>query len=214
MLALCRHSVRGSTPVTGSSGSGCPLWQRGRAPLARRLCRDASQEHRSTRCSDPGCVDALAQSSVPVIGKVGRCLYDLLLNQSTPIVSDLQGWRVIKVNRYIRSVAVEGARASLPGQSVEPARIAWRKVGHVNLGVGLVQRNGFLRVLGPGGRDRQVILVEDILAVEQAHGTAILGNGVDLVALGYLAPRPGHKVILDRACAVLGQVNQFAGKFE
>ena len=42
-----------------------------------------------------------------------------------------------------------------------------------------------------------MVLSEDVRAVEQAHGTAILGNGVDLIALGYLAPRPRHKVILD-----------------
>ena len=106
------------------------------------------------------------------------------------------------------AIDAEQLRACLPRQADEPAWVIHREVGDVLIGISGMQLGGIISVLCPGGGHRQIILLEDVLPVPQAHGSDILRDGVDRIAQGHLVPSPGRKMILHRIRPVLRQVNK------
>ncbi len=71
-----------------------------------------------------------------------------------------------------------------------------------------MQLRSSISVLRPGGGHRDIILLEEVGPVVHSHGATILWDGVDRITEGHLAPRPRHKLILHRASAVLGHVDE------
>ena len=106
------------------------------------------------------------------------------------------GLRVIEGDFPGLATDVEWTPACLPLQPNEPGRALGWEVGDVIIGIGGMQFGCIISVLRPGGRDRQIILLEDVLPVPQAHGAGILRDGKDGVPEEHLAPGIRHKLIL------------------
>ena len=71
-----------------------------------------------------------------------------------------------------------------------------------------MQFGRIIGVLRPGGGNRDIVLLEEVLPVEHGHGAGILRDGIDGAPEEHLAPGIRHKLILHRSSAVWGQVDE------
>src|SRR6266699_284691 len=169
---------------------------RGTTPLAAGLGGILLEDPITPGGGDPGGQLSVLEVTVPGVREVRLGHDQLLVNQILPVVSHLQGLRIIDGDLPGLATDAEQVPPILPDKPDELSWLYGWEVGDVDTRVGGMQFGGVVGVLGPGSGDREIILLEDVLPVVELHRTNILRDGVDPITEEDLTPHPVRKDIL------------------
>src|SRR5579883_458048 len=154
-----------TTPHRRRIGACGPLWQRSYFPLAGGIFGVTLDKALPPDRRRPTGDGALVERGVPVIREVGNRRNQPLIDQVLPVVSHLLGGGAIDVDLpgLIRRVFSEPLRACLPHQPSDPAGALRRERDNVIVRAEMVNLDGVLCELIPGGRRRSdARLLEDL----------------------------------------------------
>src|SRR5258708_4320955 len=207
MLRILEDDGRGSTPVATDILTRLPLGQGSHAPLPCGLGGILLEDAIAPGAAEPAGKRSGLQVIEPAVREVRLDLDQLLVHQTLPVRSHLEGLRSIDADLPGLATDAKQVPTILPDIPDELAWLSGVKVADVDVRVGGMQFSGVVGVLRPGSGEREIILLEDVLPVEEGHLTTILRDGVDPIGEFDLIPHPGRKLILHRVRPVLGTVN-------
>jgi hypothetical protein len=104
-------------------------------------------------------------------------------------------------------------RATLPAHRGEPAGLVGRERAQPGAAAGLDHAGGLFE-LGPGGGRFDAPLLEEVLAVEEAHRSRRLRDGTDPPVEDTLVPLPRHVAVAQLVGTVCAQVRQAVDQHE
>src|SRR5665648_511849 len=135
---------------------------------------------------------------------------EVAVHEVLPVRQDLDGLGGGDVDDDLgaRRVVGEGLPAQLRRHRLDERPPVRREVRDVPVVPGVLQLLRRGRELLPRGRHGDAVLVEDVLAVEQAHGSAVDGDGVHGLCLGHVRPGALRVLALELGGTVRGEVDE------